>query len=116
MLTGDIRNQIDTIWNSFWTGGISNPLEVIEQITYLFFLRRLDDLHTSRSKKATRLKKPIERRVFPEGKDARGQSYDEMRWSRFKDIEARAMFETVSEHVFPWLGPSAAMGLPMPGI
>jgi type I restriction enzyme M protein len=103
MLTGDIRNQVDTIWNSFWTGGISNPLEVIEQITYLLFLRRLDDLHTVEELKATRLNKPMERRVFPEGNDPKGKPYDEMRWSRFKDAEARAMFETVSEHVFPWL-------------
>jgi len=103
MLTGDIRNQVDTIWNSFWTGGISNPLEVIEQITYLLFLRRLDDLHTVEELKATRLHRPMERRVFPEGADARGKPYDEMRWSRFKNTEARAMFETISEHVFPWL-------------
>src|ERR1700678_1758365 len=103
MLTGEIRSQIDQIWNAFWSGGISNPLEVIEQITYLLFLRRLDDLHTVEELKATRLKKPMERRVFPEGKDAKGRSYDEMRWSRFKDTEARAMFEAVSEHVFPWL-------------
>ena len=48
MLTGDIRSQIDAIWNAFWTGGISNPLEVIEQVTYLLFLKRLDDLHTRR--------------------------------------------------------------------
>ena len=46
MLTGEIKNQIDRIWDAFWSGGISNPLEVIEQITYLLFLRRLDDLHT----------------------------------------------------------------------
>jgi type I restriction enzyme M protein len=103
MLTGDIRNQVDTIWNSFWTGGISNPLEVIEQITYLLFLRRLDDLHTVEELKATRLNKPMERRIFPEGADAKGKPYDEMRWSRFKNTEARAMFETISEHVFPWL-------------
>jgi type I restriction enzyme M protein len=103
MLTGDIRNQVDTIWNSFWTGGISNPLEVIEQITYLLFLRRLDDLHTVEELKVTRLKKPMERRVFPEGKDGKGKRYDEMRWSRFKNTEARTMFETISEHVFPWL-------------
>jgi hypothetical protein len=43
VLTGDPRNQVDRIWDTFWTGGISNPLEVIEQITYLLFLRRLDD-------------------------------------------------------------------------
>jgi type I restriction enzyme M protein len=103
MLTGDIRNQVDALWNSFWTGGISNPLEVIEQITYLLFLRRLDDLHTIEELKATRLKKPVERRIFPEGTDSRGTPYEEMRWSRFKNTEARAMFETISEHVFPWL-------------
>lgn len=40
MITGEIRNQIDRIWDSFWSGGISNPLEVIEQITYLLFIRR----------------------------------------------------------------------------
>ena len=47
MLTGEIRGQVDRIWDAFWSGGISNPLEVIEQITYLLFLRRLDDLHES---------------------------------------------------------------------
>ena len=52
MITGDIKNQIDRIWNAFWSGGISNPLEVIEQITYLLFLRRLDDLHTLEENKA----------------------------------------------------------------
>lgn len=44
MVTGDIRTNVDAVWNAFWSGGISNPLEVIEQITYLLFLRRLDDL------------------------------------------------------------------------
>lgn len=66
MLTGEIRSQIDAIWNAFWSGGIANPLEVIEQITYLLFLRRLDDLHTLEENKANRLKRPMERRVFPE--------------------------------------------------
>lgn len=68
MITGEIRSQIDSIWNAFWSGGISNPLEMIEQITYLLFLRRLDELYTSEENKANRLKKPMERRVFPEGK------------------------------------------------
>jgi type I restriction enzyme M protein len=44
MITGELRNQVDRIWDAFWSGGISNPLEVIEQITYLLFLRLLDDL------------------------------------------------------------------------
>ena len=104
MLTGEIRNQIDRIWNAFWTGGISNPLEVIEQITYLLFLKRLDDLHTLEENKATRLKKPIERRVFPEGKGPEGpRPYEDFRWSRFKHFAAKEMYAVVSEHVFPFL-------------
>jgi type I restriction enzyme M protein len=103
MLTGEIRSQIDAIWNAFWTGGISNPLEVIEQITYLLFLRRLDDLQTLEELKAERLKKPIERRIFPQGKDPKKTPYEQLRWSKFKNLEAREMYTTVSEHVFPFL-------------
>jgi type I restriction enzyme M protein len=103
MLTGEIRSQIDRIWDSFWSGGISNPLEVMEQITYLLFLRRLDDLHTLEENKATRLKKPMERRIFPKGKDDKGRHYEDFRYSRFKNLEAGEMFKLVSEHVFPWL-------------
>src|SRR6266481_4731272 len=103
MLTGELRSQIDAIWNAFWTGGISNPLEVIEQITYLLFLRRLDDLQTLEELKAQRLKKPIGRRIFPEGKDPKGMSYDQLRWSKFKNLEAREMYAVVDEHAFPFL-------------
>ncbi len=103
MITGNIRNQIDALWNAFWTGGISNPLEVIEQITYLLFLKRLDDLHTLEENKSTRLKKPMERRVFPEGNDPKGRPYDDLRWSRFKNFEAKEMFAVVNDHVFPFL-------------
>ena len=77
MLTGEIRNQVDRIWDAFWSGGISNPLEVIEQITYLLFIKRLDDLHTLEELKATRLKTSIERRIFPEGKDNKGRAYED---------------------------------------
>ncbi len=103
MLNGEIRSKIDALWNAFWTGGISNPLEVIEQITYLLFLKRLDDLHMLEEAKATRLKKPMERRVFPGGKDARGRSYEDFRWSRFKNLAPAEMFTVISEHVFPFL-------------
>src|SRR5712692_3261756 len=99
MLTGEIRSQIDRIWDTFWSGGISNPLEVIEQITYLLFLKRLDDLQNLEESKARTLKKPIERRIFPAGKDPKGRPYEQLRWSFFKNQEARAMYETVSDHV-----------------
>src|SRR4030095_3079829 len=103
MLTGEIRSQIDAIWNTFWTGGISNPLEVIEQITYLLFLKRLDDLQTLEENKAARLKKPIERRVFTTGADAQGLPYEDFRLSRFKNFSPAEMFTVVSDHVFPFL-------------
>jgi len=103
MLTGDLRNQINSIWNAFWTGGISNPLEVIEQITYLLFLRRLDDIQTLEENKAARLKKPVERSVFPAGKDPKKRPYVDLRWSRFKNFAPEEMFTVVSEHVFPFL-------------
>lgn len=103
MITGEIRNQIDRIWDAFWSGGISNPLEVIEQITYLLFIRRLDELHTLEENKASRLKKPMTRRIFPEGRDKKKRVYEDYRWSRFKNFGPADMFTVVSEHVFPYL-------------
>jgi type I restriction enzyme M protein len=99
MLTGEIRSQIDAIWNAFWTDGISNPLEVIEQITYLLFLKRLDDLHTLEENKAARLKTPIGRRIFPEGADPKGRPYEDLRWSRFKNLSPAEMFTVVNDCV-----------------
>jgi type I restriction enzyme M protein len=103
MITGAIRNQIDQIWNAFWAGGISNPLEVIEQITYLLFIKRLDDLQALEENKAARTGKPIARRIFPEGEDAKGTPFENYRWSRFKNFDPPTMFALVGEHVFPFL-------------
>jgi type I restriction enzyme M protein len=103
VITGAIRSQIDQIWNAFWSGGISNPLEVIEQITYLLFIKRLDELQTLAENKAQATKQPIERRVFPEAADAKGRPYADYRWSRFKGFDPSTMFAIVSEHVFPFL-------------
>jgi type I restriction enzyme M protein len=103
MLTGELRSQVDRLWESFWTGGISNPLKVVEQITYLLFLKRLDELQTLEENKSQRLGKPIEREIFPAGKDARGCNYADMRWSRLKHQSPDRMFSIVSDHVFPFL-------------
>src|SRR5664280_959553 len=103
MITGAIKSQVDKVWDAFWSGGISNPLEVIEQITYLLFLRRLDDLQVLEENKAARLNQPIERRIFPEGSDPGGRPYDELRWSHFKNLSPAEMYAVVSERVFPFL-------------
>jgi type I restriction enzyme M protein len=85
MLIGEKRAQIDKIWNAFWTGGVSNPLTVIEQITYLLFIKRLDELQTAKEKKASLLGKPIENPIYTEDQA-------ELRWSRFKDREPEDLF------------------------
>jgi len=110
MITGQIKGQVDRVWDAFWSGGIANPLEVIEQITYLLFMRRLDDLHTLEENKATALGRPMERRVFPEGADDRGRPYEDMRWSRLKHLAPAEMFTVMSEHVFPFLRAGAGGG------
>lgn len=115
MLTGEIRSKVDQVWNAFWAGGIANPLEVIEQITYLLFMRGLDDIQTREENKANMLGRPIERVIFPEGvyrQDRGGKevSYRELRWSRLKNEDPARMFLLVSEFVFPFLREMAEAG------
>jgi type I restriction enzyme M protein len=112
MLTAELRSQVDKVWNSFWSGGISNPLEIIEQITYLLFLRRLDDLQTLEENKARRLNKSLEQNFFPKGKD-------NLRWSKLKNMAPQEMFNLVDKEVFPFLrslgGDNSSYGRHMQG-
>jgi type I restriction enzyme M protein len=103
VITGAIKTQVDKVWDAFWSGGISNPLEVIEQITYLLFLRALDDMQTLEENKAAQLKQPLEPRIFPDGNDPPGRPYDDLRWSRFRNFAPDEMYEVVDQHVFSFL-------------
>ena len=94
MITGELKSKVDRIWDTMWSGGISNPLSVIEQLTYLLFIKRLDELHTLRERKAARTGKPIEEPIFEAGQDP-------LRWSRFKETAPETMFVTVKDEVFP---------------
>jgi len=96
VLTGKIKNQIDEIWTAFWTGGVSNPLSVIEQISYLLFIRRLDDLQIQKERQAALRKIPVESPIFTEAQR-------ELRWSVFKDKDPQLMFELVRDKVFPFI-------------
>ncbi|MHA6509507.1 type I restriction-modification system subunit M [Tessaracoccus sp. Y1736] len=96
MITGALKSKIDRVWDAFWSGGIANPLEVMEQITYLLFMRRLDDLQTLAEKKANRLGRPVENPVF-------GLGEHHLRWSQFKNLEPVEMHKLVGEAVFPFL-------------
>src|SRR5260370_1320696 len=81
----------------------AHPFEVIEQITYLLFLKRLDEQETAEGLKANQTKKPMLKRFFPDGKDDKKRSFQEYRWKNFKHLEARDMFTVIDRYVFPWL-------------
>ncbi|WP_445442939.1 type I restriction-modification system subunit M [Clavibacter sp. km1a] len=96
MITGELKSKIDRVWDAFWSGGISNPLEVIEQITYLLFVRRLDDLQTLAERKARVTGGEVERPVYlPRQKH--------LRWSRFKNDDPEVMWASMGNEVFPFL-------------
>jgi len=97
MITGEIRNKIDKIWTDIWAGGITNPLTVIEQLSYLMFIRSLDEKEIQLERIANLSGRTEERkRIFPRSEI--GQS---MRWSRFKDKDPREIFRLISQYVFP---------------
>ena len=96
MITGELKSKVDQIWNTMWSGGISNPLSVIEQLTYLLFIKGLDELHTRKEHKAARTGNPIEEPLFTASQDA-------LRWSRFKELAPEQMFETLRDGVFPFI-------------
>ena len=97
MVTGEIKNKIDKIWTDMWAGGITNPLTVIEQLTYMMFIYSLDEkeLKNESFEALTGEKMP---KIFPQTEE--GQS---MRWSKFKNRDARDIFEIVSQKVFPFI-------------
>jgi type I restriction enzyme M protein len=96
MITGDLKNKIDKIWETFWTGGITNPLDVIEQFTYLLFIKQLDDVETTKENESNFLGVPYEP-MFP----GDCQKY---RWSKFKNLgSADEMYDLVLNGVFPFI-------------
>lgn len=107
MITGEIKSKVDRIWDAMWAGGIANPMTVVEQLTYLLFIKRLDELHTLREAKANRLGTAIEDPVFPAGKNPavehRPVDCQELRWSRFKNLAPEPMFNLVKDQVFPFM-------------
>ena len=98
ILKSEQKSQIDKLWETFWSNGISNPLTVIEQISYLFFIKELDDKQILAEKKSLRTGKPIENPIFDETTEQQN-----MRWSKFKDFAPDTMFKIVQENVFPFI-------------
>ena len=109
MITGELKSKIDKIWDTIWTSGISSPITVLEQITYLMFMKLLDDEETKKEGNAAILGFAYQSKVFKQGNfnvDEEGYlsiPYSELRWNTFKHYEPTKMYETVRTYVFPFI-------------
>jgi|SRR5690606_27668614 len=97
MITGEIKHKIDKIWTDIWAGGITQPLTVIEQLTYLMFIRSLDEKEIE-NESLEALGVEVNNKIFPQTEE--GQA---MRWSKFKDKDAREIYEIIGQRVFPFI-------------
>lgn len=95
MITGELRSKVDKIWEIFWTGGITNPLSVIEQFTYLLFIKGLDEKQTDLEKNAELLGIEVDK-IFSD-------EQENLRWQKFKQLSASDMYDMVSKKVFPFI-------------
>ncbi|MDI9218470.1 type I restriction-modification system subunit M [Clostridium tertium] len=108
MLSAEIKSKIDRLWNNFWSGGISNPLTVIEQISYLLFIKRLDDIDNAKKKRANRMEIPytslfqdLNDKLIVDNKSTEDFNYELLKWSEFQHLDVNEMFDVVSQKVFP---------------
>ena len=108
MITGEIKNRIDGIWDAFWTGGITNSITILEQMTYLFFMKMLDDAQLKKEATASVFGVEISDPVF--GKDMwhnpdtdKDVPFESLRWNVFKNYEPTKMFNVVRNDVFPFI-------------
>lgn len=104
MITGELKNKIDGLWEIFWTGGLTNPLEVIEQMTYLMFIRDLDDADNRRAKESALLDLPYQSIFSGDVKIGdRSIAGSQLKWSVFHDFPAAKMYTVMQEWVFPYI-------------
>ena len=108
MITGEIKNRIDAIWDTFWTGGITNSMDILAQMTYLFFMKMLDDAQQTKEANANAFGVAVKEPTFKEGlwhnpETDRDVPYNSLRWHVFKNTEAEAMYRTISKDVFVFI-------------
>ena len=109
MITGELKNKVDTIWGTLWTAGITSPITVLEQITYLMFMKLLDDNQLKREANANALGVTLKKKVFGDGDCVISEepriivAYKNLRWNIFHHFEPNEMYTTVSQYVFPFI-------------
>ena len=125
MITGELKSKVDAIWNAMWTGGLSNPQTVMEQLTLLLFLKGLDDAQTLAERQARARGTEIERNLFPDEPDgipvvddagskiADGRSLADLRWPRFTTLPPAEMQEAAENHLIPFLRRLGSDGAPL---
>ena len=96
MITGELKNKINGIWDIFWSSGMTNPLSVIEQITYLMFIKILDDNEIKKEKNAALFEEEVVNPIFD-------KEHQNCRWHIFKHYEPDTMFKNMHEKVFPFI-------------
>ena len=103
-MTGELGNKIDNLWEIFWNGGITNPLDVVEQMTYLMFIKDLDDTDNLHAKEAAMLGLPY-KSIFADEVEIGDRKVDgnQLKWSTFHDFPAQRMYTVVQEWVFPFI-------------
>lgn len=104
MVTGELKNKVDGLWEIFWTGGLTNPLDVIEQMTYLMFIRDLDDSDNVHMKESIMLSLPY-KSIFEENVTIGDRKVpgNQLKWSVFHDFPAQKMYANMQENVFPFI-------------
>ena len=109
MIVGELKNKVDSIWDTIWTGGVTNPITAVEQITYLMFIKLLDDNQQKDEAKANALGVKLENKVFKDGICVISDTpeikieYEKMRWHVFHNSDPDTMFATVKDYVFPFI-------------
>lgn len=109
MITGEMRNKVDSIWDTIWTGGITSPITVLEQITYLMFMKLLDDNQIKAEGSANSLGVPLKNKIFKDGicvisEEPRVETeYKNLRWSNFHQLKPDQMLFVIRTYVFPFI-------------
>ena len=108
MITGEIKSRIDSIWDTFWTGGITNSITILEQMTYLFFMKMLDDVQKTKEANASIMGVTVKDPTFKEGlwhnpDTDQDVPYDLLRWSVFRNKDAEEMYRIISRDAFAFI-------------
>ena len=116
MITGELKSKVDSIWDTIWTGGITSPITVLEQITYLMFMKLLDDNQLKAESNANILGVQLKNKLFKDGTCVISENprvetdYKNLRWNIFHNFEPEKMLSNIQTYVFPFIKTIGGIG------